>query len=354
MNATIAPPTPRTRPLRSGLLLVNLGSPLSTSTGDVRRYLREFLWDPRVLDIPPVARALLLNLVILPFRPARSAAAYRKIWTEQGSPLIVFGRGLAEAVQKQLGDAIPVELAMRYSRPSIREGLIRLRERGAERIVVFPLYPQYASSSTGTVLEAVYTQSARLWNVPDIATVAPFYEDPGFLESFVEVAHPRLDAFRPDHVLMSFHGLPERHVKKSDMTDSHCLAAETCCDRIVDANRYCYRAQCFATARGLARGLDLAPDRTTVSFQSRLGRTPWIRPHTDILLNEFPARGIKRVAVLCPSFVADCLETLEEIGIRGREQFRNCGGEDLILVPCPNEHPALVENVVQLVREHLG
>lgn len=336
---------------RTGVLLVNLGTPDSPGVRDVRRYLREFLSDPRVLDISALGRALLLHLVILPFRPKTSAHAYAKIWTERGSPLLVHGRDLAARVQAALGADVPVELGMRYQNPSIASALERLRARGAERIVVLPLFPQYASSATGSALEEVMRQAGRLWNVPSIAVVPPFYDHPAFLDAFAAVARPVLEEFRPDRVILSFHGLPERQVRKSDETGAHCLRAPGCCDAIGAANRYCYRAQCFATARGLADRLGLAAGAWEVAFQSRLGRDPWIEPHTDVRLRELAAGGTRRVAVICPAFVADCLETLEEIAIRGRDDFKAHGGEDLRLVPSLNATEAWVDAVLTLIGE---
>jgi len=333
-----------------GVLLVNLGTPDAPHAPEVRRYLREFLSDPRVLDISPIGRWLLLNLIILPLRPARSAEAYQKIWTAGGSPLLTHSRDLCERVRAALPD-LEVELAMRYGNPSIRAGLAALRDRGCERIVVFPLYPQYAASSTGSSLEAVYREAAKLWNTPYLSVVPPFYEDPGFIAAFAEVGAPVLAELRPDHVLYSFHGLPERHMHKSDVSGSHCLRSEHCCDALVAANRHCYRAQCHATARALTARLGLAPEATTISFQSRLGRAVWIRPYTDVVLPELARRGVKRVAVFCPAFVADCLETLEEIGMRAEADFKAAGGEALRLIPSLNAHPSWVGAAVDLIRE---
>ena len=338
------------RETRTGVLLVNLGTPSTPSIGDVRRYLHEFLSDPRVIDANPLARALLLYGVVLPFRPRRSAAAYAKIWTAQGSPLRVHGRALAEAVQKELGDEFGVGLAMRYGEPSIASALEGLARSGAERLVVLPLFPQYASSSTGSALQRVYEQAGRHWSVAALRVIEPFYDEPGFVAALRERTQPELDAFAPDHVLMSYHGLPERQIRKSDSVGTHCLRGESCCDAIGLANRNCYRAQCFATSRALAGALKLDGPRWSVSFQSRLGRTPWIRPFTDEVLPELAARGVRRLAVVCPSFVADCLETLEEIGLRAAEQWRACGGEALRLVPCLNAHPRWVEAVASWVR----
>jgi len=335
---------------QTGVLLVNLGTPDAPMAAEVRRYLREFLSDPRVLDISPLGRWLLLNLIILPTRPARSAEAYRKIWGPDGSPLLVHSRALTERVRAALPD-FPVELAMRYGTPSISAGLTALRDRGCDRIVVLPLYPQYAASSTGSTAEAVYRAAGALWNTPYITVVPPFYDHPGFIDAFAAVGAPVLADLQPDHVLYSFHGLPERHMHKSDMSGAHCLRSADCCAAIVAANRHCYRAQCHATAHALTQRLGLDPSRTTISFQSRLGRAVWIRPYTDIVLPELAAKGVKRVAVFCPAFVADCLETLEEIGIRAEEDFKKAGGEALRLIPSLNASPAWVAAVVDLIRE---
>jgi len=341
----------------NGLLLTNLGTPDDPSTASVRRYLREFLWDRRVIDINPVGRALLLYGVILPFRPKRSAAAYRKIWTPAGSPLLVHGRALTAAVAERLGPSWRVELAMRYGRPSIDDALGRLFAPDApalERLVVLPIYPQYASSSTGSTLERVLARLAPRTVVPALSFVQDFYLDPGFIEASVTIAREALAGFGPDHVLMSFHGLPERQVKACDPTGAHCLARASCCDRIVDANARCYRAQAFATARAIAQDLDLGALGAgwSIGFQSRLGRTPWIRPFTDEVLIELAKAGKRRLAVLTPSFTADCLETLEEIGMRARESFVAAGGEDLLQVPCVNAHPRWVDAVAALARRH--
>ncbi len=336
-----------------GLLLVNLGTPEEPTPPAVRRYLRQFLSDPRVLDIHPVGRAALLNLVILPRRPAQSAEAYQKIWDPaRGSPLLFHSQDLTGEVAARLGTGWEVELAMRYGNPSIESALERLRAAGADAIVVLPLYPQYAASSTGSTLEEIYRLAATRWNTPSLAAVPPFYQEEGFIAAFAAVGRPILERERPDHVLFSFHGLPERHMRKSDESGRHCLATASCCDQVDGVNRNCYRAQCHATARALAARLALETDIWSVSFQSRLGRTPWIRPYTDVVLDELAARGIKRLAVFCPAFVADCLETLEEIGIRARAQFRAAGGDELFLIPSLNSSPAWVDAVVDLARRH--
>ncbi len=337
-----------------GVLLINLGTPEAPRSGPVRKYLREFLSDPRVLDINPVGRKLLLEGVILPLRPQKSAAAYRKIWTERGSPLLVESLALVEKVREALGAEVPVELGMRYGNPSIASALGRLSAARTSRLVVAPLYPQYSSAATGSSLEEVYRITGAFEVVPNLSVLPPFYADPGFLDAFARQGEPVLARDRPDHVLFSFHGLPERQVKRSDPTAAHCLRSASCCDRMVDANRDCYRAQCFATARALAHRLGLAQGRFTVCFQSRLGRTPWIRPYTDQVIPELAARGMRRLAVICPAFVADCLETLEEIGLRARDQFLSLGGESLSLVPSLNASPAWVSALTALVRRQLG
>lgn len=335
-----------------GVLLVNLGTPDAPRPPEVRRYLREFLSDPRVVDLNPVARWLLLELVILPVRPARSAEAYAKVWGEDGSPLLANGKALRERVAERLAE-IPVALAMRYGSPSIGAGLDQLHAEGCDHLVVLPLYPQYASSSTGSSVEAVYREAGRRWNTPFITVVPPFFDDLRFVEAFAQVTQPVLEELRPDHVLLSFHGLPERHMRKSDPTGRHCLEREDCCKKLVDANRNCYRAQCFATAHALAGRLALPEGEWSISFQSRLGRTPWIRPYTDERLVELAKAGVERLAVMCPAFVADCLETLEEIGIRAEADFKAAGGKALRLVPSLNAHPAWVDAVVGLVHDAL-
>jgi ferrochelatase len=303
-----------------------------------------------VLDMPAPLRFLLLELVILPFRPRRSAHAYRKIWTPEGSPLRVHGRALAHALAAELGPGFAVELGMRYGEPSIRDALARLAARAPARLIALPLFPQYSTAATGSALAKIEAEHARLGGLPPLETLGAFYAEPGFVAAFAQVARDRLAAFGPDFVLFSYHGLPERQVKALDATGRHCLASAGCCDAILAANRDCYRAHCFATTRALASSLGLAPGATATAFQSRLGRTPWIRPYTDLLLPELAARGHRRLAVLCPSFVADCLETLEEIGLRAREQWLGLGGEDLLLVPSLNAEPAWVAAIAGWVR----
>jgi ferrochelatase len=329
---------------RTGLLLLNLGTPSSATVGDVRRYLREFLGDPRVIDTSRIVRWLVAN-VAMALRAPKSAAAYAKIWTQSGSPLLQHGFALRAAVAERLGTRATVELAMRYGEPSIQSALERLSEAEVDRIVVLPLFPQYASSSSGSALERTLQIAAGMCNVPTLETVSEFYDEPGFIAALSEVARPPLDEFRADHLLMSYHGLPERHLRRADPSGTHCLESDDCCESIGSANRRCYRAQCAATSRALAAALELEKGSWSMSFQSRLGRTPWIHPFTDEVLPQLARRGIARLAVVCPSFAADCLETLEEIGIRGREQWHELGGEAFELIPCVNSHPRWVDTV---------
>ncbi len=332
-----------------GVLLLQLGTPDSASTRDVRRYLSEFLSDPRVMDVPTPVRWLLLNAVILPFRPRKSAEAYQKIWTDDGSPLLVHTEALATAVQDELGDGYIVEFGMRYGSPSIADALDRLTARDVTDIRVLPLFPQYASSAGGSATERTMNLLADRLNVPAVSFLPEFYDEPGYVSAVAEVAAPHLAAFRPDHILFSYHGLPERQVKKADPTGIHCLAADGCCDAIGPLNRHCYRAQCFATTRLVAAALELSPDAYSTAFQSRLAGTPWITPQTDRVLQGLHDAGIRRLAVFTNSFVADCLETLEEIGIRLRNQWQELGGDELLLIPCVNESPTWVDTVVSMV-----
>ncbi|MGH8945537.1 MAG: ferrochelatase, partial [Acidimicrobiia bacterium] len=335
----------------TGVLLIQLGTPDSTEVSDVRTYLREFLSDPRVIDMPGPARFLLLHAVILPFRPRRSAEQYEKIWTEDGSPLTIHTEALARAVQDALGDGYRVVFGMRYRNPPVAGAVESLAAAGCDRIVVLPLFPQYASASTGSALEETMRVIGSRWNVPEVVTIGDFYADPGFIRSVADVAHPRLDEFGPDHVILSYHGLPEKQIKKSDPTGEWCLMRPDCCQQMVDANRFCYRAQCFATSSLLAEEMGLEPGSYSTTFQSRLAGQKWIEPYTDVEVATLAESGVRRLAVLTPSFTADCLETLEEIGIRLRAQWETLGGEELLLVACVNAEPSWVAAVADMVRK---
>jgi ferrochelatase len=336
---------------RNGALLLNLGTPDSPSVPDVRRYLREFLSDPRVIDIPALGRWLLLNLVILPFRPKKSAAAYAKIWTPDGSPLLLHSRALADGVGEALGPDWVVALGMRYGQPTIASAVARLREAEVSRLVVLPLFPQYSDAATGSALAKLAEEMQRSDYAPPLATISAFHDAPGFTRSVADTAEEALRDFAADFVLFSYHGLPERQVLAGDPSGAHCLASDGCCDGIAEVNRDCYRAQCFATTRAVAEILALGPERHATAFQSRLGRTPWIQPFTDHILVDLAARGIKQLAVICPSFTADCLETLEEIGIRAADQWRDLCGGRLELIPAVNARPDWTQAVAEMLRD---
>ena len=336
---------------RKSILLINLGTPDSPNTSDVRKYLREFLSDPRVIDIPSILRWFLLNFIILPFRPKKSAEAYKKIWQDEGSPLAIYTKELARKLQDEVGKSIPVSYAMRYQNPSIEKAIQELLRRGTDKIFVLPLFPQYSSAANGSAIEKFMVEISKMWNIPDVEIIHDFYDHPAFIKAFGEIGRKHLKQHPADKVLMSFHGLPERHCTKSDESEnqSHCLKSPTCCDQIQPANRRCYRAQCYATARALAKELELPHEKWEVAFQSRLGRTPWVKPYTDERLVTLPKEGVKKLAVYCPSFVADCLETLEEISIRANEDFLSNGGEELRLIPSLNSEDIWVKAVKEII-----
>jgi ferrochelatase len=336
---------------RTGLLLVNIGTPSSPRISDVRRFLREFLSDPRVIDLPAPLRWMLVNLLILPFRPRRSAAAYRRVWADTGSPLLLHGRELARKVRERLGEGVEVLLGMRYGEPAISDALRLFRDAGIRTIKVLPLYPQFSQATTGSTAEKVLTEAAKLGEELDIRFVKPFYDHPRFIEALARLASARIEQFAPERVFFSFHGLPVRQVQAADHGGEHCLRAPDCCERIDDVNRDCYRAQCFATARLVADRLGLPEEKRVVCFQSRLGRTEWIGPHTAELLASEAQRGVKRALVISPSFVADCLETLHEIGIEGVELWRAHGGEQLELAPALNADDAWADAVAAIAGE---
>ncbi|MFZ4577150.1 MAG: ferrochelatase [Myxococcota bacterium] len=341
---TVQPPT------RTGLLLVNTGTPKSPQTADVRRYLRQFLSDPRVIDMPALGRWLLLNLIILPFRPRKSAHAYRQIWTPRGSPLLFHGQDLAAGLQAALGTGVEVRLAMQFGEPSIAGALDAFQAAGIDRVVALPLFPQYASASFGSAAAAVLNEAGRRWTVPSVQIIPPFFQEAEYLDVVAALLQRAIAREQPDHVVLSYHGVPERHCTRTDLTGAHCLKSEGCCNTLESANRSCYRAQCMATSRALIERLHLDPTATTTCFQSRLGKIPWIRPYFDDVIAELGRKGVKNVVVAEPSFVADCLETIEEIGLRGRETFQQAGGGDLVLVPAPNATPEWVAAVAKLVR----
>ncbi len=313
--------------MKRGFLLMNTGSPDSPAEEDVRRYLGEFLMDPYVIDLPWPLRALLVKGIILRTRPARSAEAYEAIWTANGSPLIHYCRRLAEALAAQMAD--PVELVMAYGNPSVPHGVGKLLERGVDEVCLLPMFPHYAMATTGSCVAGV---RKALKGRATLRTAPPFYLEPAYIQ-------PLANALKgtEEFVLFSYHGLPERHIRKTDPTGRHCLASPDCCDKPSPAHATCYRHQCLETTKAVAIAAGLAKGRHAIAFQSRLGRDKWLEPATDQMLAQLPGQGVKRLAVICPAFFCDCLETLEEIELRGRETFMEAGGESFRMLPCLND-----------------
>jgi ferrochelatase len=334
---------------RTGVLLINIGTPDDPSPDAVGRYLREFLMDEYVLDMPFIKRWLLVNRVIVPRRKHYSAEHYQKVQMPEGSPLLVYTQRFTAGLITELGNDYAVEIGMRYGNPSIAAGLQKLNKAGVDRIVAAPLYPQYTQSSFETAVAETRKQSKKLGVTDKVVFLNPFYVDQDFIQANAKVVSEHLQAHSTDHVLFSFHSVPVRHIKQID-TNDHCRVNDSCCAEVGAANANCYRAQCHATSRAIAAAIGLNTDQYTTCFQSQFGKDEWIGPSFEGLLEELPKRGIKTVAVACPSFVADCLETLEEIGIRGREEFQEAGGEDLTLIPCLNSEPMWIKAAANLIR----
>ena len=332
--------------MNKGVLLVNLGSPDSPSVADVRRYLREFLMDGRVLDAPWPVRFCIVHFAILPFRPKHSAEAYQKIWAPEGSPLVFTSRHVQAKLQQRV--SVPVELAMRYQNPSIPQAVRSLAQTGVDEVLVIPLFPHYAMSSFETAVERVRKVAAALAPQMRVQVQPPFYAEPEYIAALVGGAQEYLKRGY-DHLLFSFHGLPERHLRKSDPTGGHCLASADCCTTASPAHATCYRAQCFKTVAAFVKRAGVPEGKYSISFQSRLGRDPWLKPYTDYELPRLAQKGVRKLLVMCPAFVSDCLETLEEIGLRGRETFLEAGGAECVLIPCLIEHPLWLEALEGMV-----
>lgn len=336
---------------KAAALLLNLGSPDSTSVPDVRRYIDEFLSDERVLDMPAWKRSLILKLFILPKRPVESAKAYSEVWTDEGSPLIVTSEEQQQLVSGQT-DA-PVYLAMRYGNPSTVDVVRQIIADGVTDLFIMPLYPHYAMSSYETaVVRAMDEINER---APAMRThlLQPFYQDDDYIEALVDSARPHLED-DDDLLLFSYHGIPERQVRKSDPSHAHCLVRDDCCDTPHPCHATCYKHQCLATTKAFIEKAGIPVEKTAVSFQSRLLRDPWLGPYTDHELKRFGKEGVKKIKVMCPAFVSDCLETLEEIGMRGLEEFTSTGGESLTLVPCMNAHPSWIRFLSNRINQWLG
>ncbi len=332
--------------MNKAVLLVNLGSPDAPSVPAVRRYLREFLMDGRVLDVNWLARFCIVHFAILPRRPRRSAEAYHKIWTASGSPLIVTSWNVQAQLARRL--PMPVELAMRYQHPSIPQAVRALADRAVQETLLIPLFPHYALSSYESAVERVKQVVAQLTPRMALKVQPPFFDHPDYIAALVGSAAACLKGGY-DHLLFSFHGLPERQIRKADPTGRHCLTVTDCCRTPSPAHATCYRAQCFKTVSGFVKQAGIPDGKYSVAFQSRLGRYPWLRPYTDHELAAMPRRGIKRLMVICPAFVSDCLETLEEMGLRGRDTFLGAGGTQFTLVPCLNEHPLWLDALEGMV-----
>lgn len=319
-----------------GALLVNLGSPNSTSVKDVKKYLDEFLMDERVIDSPYLIRAFIVKGIILNTRPKKSALAYKKIWWDEGSPLIVLSERLHKKVLEKSN--IPVELAMRYGNPSIKSGIEKLANKGITKIYLIPLYPQFAMATTETITVLADKIVKKNFQNITINSVPAFYNQPDYIEVLSNSIKKYLKEEKPDHLLFSYHGVPERHIKKSDITKSHCQIDGSCCKTPSPAHEFCYRHQCYETTKLVAEKLDLKERFYSISFQSRLGRDPWLQPYTDKTIDDFAKNGIKNLAVVTPAFVSDCLETLEEIGMEANHSFKENGGNEFSTIPCLNDN----------------
>ena len=337
--------------MKRAVVLMNLGSPDSTEVKDVKKYLDEFLMDERVIDKPWLLRALLVKGIIVPFRAPNSAKAYKSIWTDKGSPLIVISKDVEEALQKEVPETIAI--AMRYGSPSPKDAFDALLKKNSdlEEVVLVPMYPHYAMSSFETAVEYAKEHQRKGGYKFKLTTIKPFYDDADYLQALCASIKPHLEK-EYDQILFSYHGIPERHILKGDVTGQHCLKVANCCDVPSEAHKYCYRHQCWATTKSVVQQLGIPEGKWGFSFQSRLGRDPWLKPYTALRLEELPKEGVKKIIVVCPAFVSDCLETLEEMGEEGREIFLHAGGESFDLIPCLNMHPLWIAALAKWIKEY--
>lgn len=331
---------------RIGVLLVNLGTPDSPKVPDVRKYLNEFLLDERVIDIPVIQRNLLVKGIIAPFRAPKSAKTYKEIWTDEGSPLLVYSKKLHEKMMVALGQKYVVELAMRYQQPSILDGLTKLKKANCSEIVIVPLFPHYASASFGSVMQKVMEIVSTWQTIPAIRFTGSFHDHPLFIKAFSEIGKAHSPE-KYDHILFSYHGLPERQILKG-ADGNNCLSGD-CCGNLHAGNHLCYRAQCFNTSRLIAAQLNIPENKYTVCFQSRLGKTPWIKPYSSEVVEELAEKGTKTILMFSPAFVADCLETIYEIAVEYHEEFREAGGEKIQLVESLNDSQLFVDCLVDMI-----
>lgn len=336
-----------------GIILMNLGSPDSTEVRDVKRYLNQFLMDERVIDYPYLSRLLLVKGIIVPFRASKSAHAYKSIWTKDGSPLICLTRQLQQLVQQQVPE--PVEIAMRYGNPTPKAAYDALlaKNPNLEEVILIPLYPHYAMSSYETAVEYMKEVHEKGKYSFRMVTIKPYYNNTDYIRALSESIWPYLQQDF-DKLLFSYHGVPERHILKGDITKQHCLKYPDCCETDSAAHQYCYRHQCIRTTLLLTGALQIPQQKFELSFQSRLGRDKWLTPYTAERLRELPGEGIKKILVACPAFVSDCLETLEEIAIQGKQIFLQAGGESFTMIPCLNVHPLWVSTVAKWIREYVA
>jgi ferrochelatase len=332
-----------------GVLFVNLGSPESPTAKDVKPYLDEFLMDKYVIDVPYLLRALLVRGVILQTRPKKSAAAYAKIWWDEGSPLIVLSQRMKDKVEKMVD--IPVALSMRYGTMTILKGLQELHDKGVNEVLLFPLYPQHAMASTTTIV--VLAEELRAQHFPNMkfTNVPAFYNKPGYIEALGNSIKKHLDNYDYDHLLFSYHGVPKRHIRKTDITKSHCKIDGSCCNTASVAHEFCYRHQCYETTKQVVKYLGIPEEKYSQTFQSRLAGDKWLTPYTDVEVNNMPGKGIKKLAVVTPAFVSDCLETLEEIAMEAKEEFMHHGGEEFMAIPCMNDGDEWCQTVAGWINE---
>lgn len=338
------------------VLMVNLGTPDSPKNSDVRKYLNQFLTDGRVIDFPWIARQLLVRGIITPFRTGNSATTYRAIWDDKtGSPLLHYSETLVNKVgailETDSENEYKVELAMRYKNPSIESSLKKLRDWKPDSYIIFPLFPHYASATTGSVHQNVMEIMSKWWEIPDVRFINSYYDNPEMIKVFAENGSKHgLENY--EHILFSFHGLPQRHLRKAtkDSGNNYCLQKKGCCETICEANKHCYSSQSHQTAYLIAEHLNIPKEKYTICFQSRLGRDPWQTPYTSEVLKELAAKGVKKVLVFCPAFVADCLETVFEISEEYQEEFEEAGGEHVQLAESLNDHPDWVNAVVKMIK----
>lgn len=336
---------------KTGILLINLGTPDDPSTGSVRRYLRQFLLDARVIDINPILRNILVRGIIAPFRARSSGKLYKELWTEQGSPLKHYGYRVKAMLQDRLGDDYLVELGMRYQNPSIESAAENLRQARVDKIVIFPMFPHFASASSGSAIEEAMKIITGWLTIPELACISSYHDHPKLIEVFADNAR-KYDLSQYEHFLFSFHGIPQRQLTKSDI-GNHCLRNKDCCQTITESNKMCYSAQCYDTAFKIADNLGLAREQYSIGFQSRLGKDPWTEPFTPDVLKDLNGKGIKNMLVFSPSFVSDCLETTIEIGDEYHEEWEEMGGEKLDLVESLNENPVWLEAIEDIIKPYL-